>query len=203
MKSTTSVLAAALLLAFAPAHAAPPLVIFGLPLAAPLSMPQCSYQRLDSSTIFYNPPAEGSCYQISSANGRTELRPNDSVTIAWSVDSAPQLASSGEASVQLVDGNVEGIGFNTLGVMSQQRDLQALVSKFGQPTTLKNLTMGNLMGATVQVVMAEWKTADGVQVSYNAAEDGFGKGLVSIDTVKGLAYEHAELMKLTQKSTPL
>ena len=178
------------------------LTIFGIPLGTSFTLSQCSYRRLDSSTIFYNPPSQGSCYEIIASDGRTTLEANDTVQVDWSTDEAPKLASGDSAIIQLLNGKVEGVGFNTMGVEFQQRDLQMLVAKFGQPTTIKTPTVSNILGVVTQVIVATWNV-DGIQVYFNSAEDGLDKGLVNIDTPTGIAYKKAALEKLDQQKTKL
>lgn len=176
--------------------------IFGIRLGTSFTLSQCSYRRLDSSTIFYNPPSQGSCYEIIGGEGRTTIEANDTVQVDWSADDAPQLVSGGSAIIQLVNGKVEGVGFNTMGVEFQKRDLQMLVAKFGQPTTIKTPTVSNLLGAVTQVIFATWNV-DGIQIYFNSAEDGLDKGLVNIDTPTGTAYKKAALEKLDRQRTKL
>lgn len=177
--------------------------ILGIKLHAPLNIQECAYTRIDSSTIIYTPPSSGACYQIDSTSGRTQLRDNDSVTIEWDYDSMPRIAKGGEAMIQIVQGNVEGIGFNTLGVEWQQENLKSLTEKFGAPSKISTPIMSNMFGAEVQVVDARWILADGVIVNYNSAEDGIDSGLVSISTPIGRAYNQEQLKKLSKNATPL
>ncbi len=171
--------------------------VFGIKLGAPLAMRECSYSRIDASTVIFNPPNHGRCYQLTSTSGRTALRPNDNIFVNWAQTPA---ISTGSADVQLVGGKVEGIGVNTAGIETQQVDLQSLISKFGKPSQLENVPMGNAMGATFKTVRARWLLVNGTHVTYLSADNRIDRGLISISTPAGRAYTRAQLTKLNTGS---
>ena len=173
--------------------AANAVTVLGIRLGSPLALPECSYSRIDSQTVIFNEANQHDCYQIETTSGRTTLRSNDNIFVSWA--SQPTIAIS-DADVQLVGGKAEGIGVNTAGIKTQQADLQALIDKFGKPTSLQTVPMGNAMGAVFDTVRARWLLPDGTHVTYTSADDRIDRGLISISTPAGRAYTKAQLAKL-------
>jgi hypothetical protein len=129
---------------------------------------------------------------------------NDAVKIKWPVTLMPKLLAGypGYAIARIVDGNLEGLSLNTMGVQTQARDLGMLIDKYGNPTKSDQATLQNEHGARFQSVSAEWEIDD-IVVSYESAHNRFDSGLLHIDTVKGLADSNAEIKRLTHGRTEL
>ena len=101
--------------AFAQTKAATDMSVFGLKLGEPFTVPEC--ERLDLKIknlerIHYK-YSESVCFEqipYSKDNGTAVNR-----WVKFPYKEAPQIVSTNTVSVLVMDGNLEGIGFNTLG----------------------------------------------------------------------------------------
>ena len=95
------------------------------------------------------------------------------------------------------DGILVGVRFDTTGVHEQDRVLNQLRDKFGQPTSFNREPMQNLLGMKFERYVAVWKGTQ-VYVEFNGVLDEIDYGLVSIETPA----EHARRVRSLQESRP-
>lgn len=179
-------------------QAAEPISIFGLELGRPFALQECGWKKVSKTLNFYNASNAAVCYQhtVGFAEVGKGINPaDDSVFVIWPQGHEPELVSGYSLMAHVIDGNLESVGFNTLGVVSQDRDMKALTDKFGAPAGAVTPTVQNRFGATAQIITAEWRLGD-VSVHFNSAENGLDKGFVRVETEKSVAARNAFLEKL-------
>ena len=170
--------------------------VFGMRLGEKFSIPECV--RLKKSNLYAeNDPAP--CYErIGLTWGKKTQHDspvtNDTVTILFPFIQRPPIISGLKITAQIVDGNLESIGFNTMGLQTQDQTLSALKEKYGDPTSLAELKKQNNFGATFDSHFSVWKF-EKFTVVFQGTTDRVDSGLVNIDTRKGAEYRSALLKK--------
>jgi hypothetical protein len=162
--------------------------IFGLELSKPFTLKECGFKKVTKALNFYDATTDTICYKRMSNDeaGKGINLADDTVYIVWPRGNEPQIATYNTLLACVIDGNLESVGFNTLGLVSQERDMKALTDKFGPPTTGGTPIVQNGYGAKAQTIRAEWKMDD-VVVWFNSAASSFDAGLVRIQTAKAIA----------------
>jgi hypothetical protein len=175
------------------------LSIFGLQISRPFTLPECSFKKISKSLNFYNEndQIQGACYrQFSDSDCGKGINPSEAtVYIRWPRGHEPELVSGYDLRVSVINGNLERVVFSTLGAISQQRDMDALAEKFGQPKTTAKPIVQNVYGATSQAISAEWRIDD-VVVLFDSTQNALGKGSVSIETDKSISARNAYIESL-------
>lgn len=200
-----SLIAAPLLALGSTAHAADRSTIFGMELQKPFTVHECPYAHITKKAGYYNQPTSDVCYELIGDDnaGKNQTIVTNTVKLVWPSASKPTLVGNPFFAVgTVIDGNLEGVSFNTMGIQAQERDLQLLVDKFGEPTAQDQPTVQNGYGAKLQSVRAQWDVGD-VVVSYDSAGSAGNSGLVHIDTLKSAASRKAALAKYEQKGPAL
>ena len=176
--------------------------VFGLRLSERFSLPECTHLKkselyLGNDTVV--------CFErliASSEKGKWKSPiVDETVTIRFPFGRGPALSSSDRISGQIVDGNLESIGFNTLGLTVQGATLGALKAKYGEPTKTAEETKQNALGATFDSQVAVWEF-ENLTVIFQGMTDRIDSGLVNVDTKKGSEYR-ARLLKNSQKRPAL
>jgi hypothetical protein len=175
--------------------------VFGMDLHKPFGVPECRYTRLGKTSGYYIQSLDSVCYELINENdpnaGKHAPISYDTVKIDWPIALKPQLVGGpGFALAKIMDGNLEGVSFNTMGIQSQERDLQLLIDKFGEPTVKNQQTVQNGYGAKFSAVRVSWEIDDLV-VSYDSAPGSINSGLVHIESVRAAADRKAQMDKLT------
>jgi hypothetical protein len=178
-------------------RAGEPISIFGLQLGRPFAMQECGWQKISKALNFYNASTATVCYRRTSDSeaGKGIDPAADTVFVRWPQGREPELVSGYSLVAGVIDGNLESVGFNTLGVRSQDRDMKALTDKFGAPATILTPTIQNGFGAAAQIVTAEWHIGN-VSVYFNSAENGLSNGFIRVETEKSIASRNALMEKL-------
>jgi hypothetical protein len=174
--------------------------VFDMQLQAPFTVPECSYTRIGKSGGYYNPPANGAYYELlgDGIKGKHSFIANDIVQINWS--SVPKPVSV-NALATVIDGHFEGIVFNTLGMLSQSRDMQILTDKFAAATKVDHPTMQNGYGAQFTAIRAQWDLGE-ISVSFDSATSA-DHGLIRIETIKSSEDRKAKLAAYEHKGPSL
>jgi hypothetical protein len=97
--------------------------------------------------------------------------------------------------VSVINGVVHGIGIETQGVDTQERDYSALEATFGQPSFKRTVTVQTRMGASFSAIEALWQRPAGVTVSFRAVDDSLDAGWISAQTPQETARLKAEAAK--------
>jgi len=190
MRYTHTTIAMLIMMTGYTASAADTHTVFDMQLHAPFAVNECTYKMI-AKHKYYNLPMNGACYQLTTD---TDNVANATVQIQWS--SNPKLVS-GYALATVIDGQLEAISFNTLGMVSQSRDVQLLIDKYGAPTKSDHPIMQNGFGAVYQTLNAEWRFDD-IVVSYISAIDS-SHGLIRVQTQKAVDQMNAVLAKYEHK----
>jgi hypothetical protein len=167
------------------AYAADVDTIFGLQLHKPFTVPECAFRNAS-----YSPPTNGPCFEFAGdedSRGRGKIRAYDNVGITWPADQRPQMLTPGQYAIaRIMDGKLESIGINTLGIESQQRDLQNLVAKYGQPTKTSRPIERNGYNDQTSALRAEWDFGD-IIVTFASAVVTPRSGMIRVDTPIAIA----------------
>ena len=196
MRYTHTAVAALIMMTGYTASAAA-MTVFDLPLQQPFALSECPYTHITKKAGYYNPPASGVCYQSTNdaIAGTHAAITNDTVKIVWKT--SPKLVSDPFFALgTIIDGNLEGVSFNTMGVQAQERDMDLLTAKFGTPSKVLKPTMQNGYGVQYVALNAEWRLED-IVVSYSSAMSSLTSGVVIVDTTKSAAARKATLERLT------
>lgn len=160
----------------APALAAEPIAVFGITIGSPLTLPECGTRIIAGRTV-YNSTHQAVCSEAA--------RPDQTTAdVSWSrvnfpADQAPLIAKWPYVNAYIYRGVVEGIEFPTAGISSQDVVLDQLRQKFGQPTSLRSVTVQNAMGATFQSHEAEWRLP-ALRVTFRGSVRSLDMGKVEI-----------------------
>jgi len=174
--------------------------VFGLPLGSPFVLPECE-KKIVGSTAFYGPP-KVVCFERITNKNDTKPIINDSVLIIFPISDKPSLISGTAVVGLVIDGNLEGIGFNTLGYSNQDLVLLKLKEKYGSPTSLVPKKVQNNFGATFDTFDAVW-TLPELHILFQSVASSLSSGLVNIDTIKGRANRDAKIKDLLKEKRPL
>ncbi len=180
--------------------------VFGIPLQRVLLIPECPYHRMSrrSPNEYDIQGAPKTCFRKNNSYGeRSDDTPDLSyaASIAWAFGTQPAMAS-GSVNAIIIGGLVQGVVFNTHGYSSQEQDLVALVSKFGEPTTISRPEVQNRMGAKYEGIIASWALGL-VQVTFNSLADDLDTGLVRVETDTAKAQRSSSLNELHKDAPAL
>jgi hypothetical protein len=200
----TGLIAASLLALMTLTARADTSTVFGIELRKPFTVPECSFTRIKSAG-YYGPATNGPCYELiigDDNKGKKLPVSTDRVMVTWPLGSMPKPMTGIYAIASIIDGTLEGISFNTLGIQSQERDLQMLTEKYGKPGSIDQPTMQNGYGAKFVAIRAQWNVDD-IVVAFESAGGSSNSGIVHIDTLKGAADRKATLDKLAHSGPSL
>jgi len=159
--------------------------IFGLQLHKLFTVPECAFRNGS-----YSSPTSGPCFEFvgdEDRRGRGTIRAYDNVGITWPADQRPQMLTPGEYAIaRIMDGKLESIGINTLGLESQPRDLQNLVAKYGQPTKTSRPIERNGYNDEASAISAEWDFGN-IIVTFASAVVIPRSGMIRVDTPIAIA----------------
>lgn len=157
-----------------------PLIVAGLPLGQPFTMPQCEKSKEGKRKHLANGP----CWTFAFENDHAFR------AIQWPDLKMPPIGINWIAVVH--DGILDAVSMDTLGVEFQDPDLRQLVEKFGKPLSIETQGMQNYFGMQVQKVTAEWND-ETVYVSFESCclvlHPRIDRGRVWIQTASSRAEE--------------
>lgn len=184
----------------AEANSADP-TVFGIRLGEPLALPECSfskkYGRLSYDfPSFKEPPPD--CWKrgLIGTPG-VPLKDDDTVVIQF--ESLPYGFGYRDTSVKLIAGLVEEFRFSTEG-SAQQEVFDALVRKYGAPTSHDSEQLQNRMGASFASTTARWNFSN-LSVLYLGLGSTVDKGILVISSTKATqqALDRAEKQKAAER----
>jgi hypothetical protein len=171
---------------------AEPVSVFGLVLQQPLSLHECKFNR---DVYIAGMPRERHyladltvpCFKReheADIGTKKSIENDDFIVGNWPENTLPRMVRGGSAYIGVVDGNVEQVEFETLGVSSQAQDLDALMAKFGKPSSLERPVCQDEAGATSSGIEAEWQVGQ-VLIKYLSCDLGrSAHGIVDVRTQK-------------------
>lgn len=188
----------------AAATAQQPLTVFGIPIDASLSVPECPWKMghefYDTKkdplhpvyTATYSAPESGPCFlQITKDTGQP-LHDGSKVSIIFPAGKDPTL---GKPKITIAGGKVAYMEINTRGVNTQELDMMSLVEKFGSPTKQERPSVQNRMGATFETISATWSLPNSITVEYASALTTINEGIITISTPIGRDAEKQRVME--------
>lgn len=181
--------------------------VFGIPLAVPITVPECARDK-DRYEIF----PKNVCYKrwtvytynkkYDSKNPAPPLGNGESLMISFPYAEKPSIMSGSDMMATVLDGKIEGVGFNTYGISSDDEALEKLSAKYGEPKSLIKNKVQNRMGASYDAFVAFWEFPD-LFVTFESVATSLDSGLVNISTKKGKEYRDAALKELLKDKRPL
>ena len=170
-----------------------PETVFGLQVAAPLTITECATEGWSKSAKV---PETGACYErddVQNSRGgfhRPTGKPGDEpMRILFAFKNRPAIAA-GQIRAVLRGGKLASIIF-TGGQPTQEADLKLLEEKYGDPTGLTRPSYQNGLGAQSEGIDAEWRLPSGAFVKltspYVTGVPGVGGPAVGLFTVQTAA----------------
>jgi hypothetical protein len=173
--------------------------VFGNHLGEKFSVPECARLKLGKSYV-YKESDTVPCFERVLIRGELprEINPvlNDTVMILFPLNQSPKIISGRKITALVIDSNLEGVGFSTLGLQTQDQTLEALRDKYGDPTSITELKKQNAFGASFDSHFAVW-TFTNITVVFHGTTDRVDSGLVTADTKKGADFR-SEASKKSQ-----
>jgi hypothetical protein len=159
----------------------------GFEFGKPLALPTCKVTSTSGAITFYASATAHPCLQPGGLKPGGPAAPRAGF-IHFPASERPDIASSERIGYQLdASGNLALLVIGTSGHASQERVLQALVTKYGQPSIRAAVPMQNAIGAKFDSIRATW--SDG---TLDVAFVGVGGSIDSGSVVIGTPAAHAE-----------
>jgi hypothetical protein len=180
--------------------------VFGLKLGEKFNLPECNY-ILSNNISVVSPTGSGfyadlknTCFkrlsnldEMRSAKRAGKILPtptNAEVVISFAAGERPVVLDSPKVSyesselfAEIVDGYLEEISFATYGIANEATVLDALKTKYGDPTTFASEKLQNRYGAMFDSFAAEWRFPNLVATFSNILKTT-DNGIVKIQTIK-------------------
>lgn len=178
-------------------------VVYGIPLGAPLALPECGKYAISRSTT-YKIAVGSPCFQS------FPVRPDpvspadsgESVLIAFPPGAYPAEASPGSISAIIRAGRLEGFVVSTQGYQAQDMILDSLTQKYGKPTTLNRLPLMGGGSTLAGGLAADWNLPD-LKIFFVGILGGATRGTLRIATPAGEEIHRQRLESLKSHRTPL
>jgi hypothetical protein len=170
--------------------------VFGLEIGADLSLPECQRTKLSRNRFIYSGNDRLWCYERLDKGKDGTPVVNETIEIKFPFGDRPEIVSGLSLIGQILDGRLEGIGFNTLGVENAGEVLKKLTEKYGKPTVSQPVEVQNKMGARFTTVQADWNFSNLIVV-FQGVASSLDSGLVTIDTPRCNAWRQERLKQLT------
>jgi hypothetical protein len=168
--------------------------VFGMHLGEKLSLPEC--KRMKKPIIQYDEYyADGDpqmqCFKRDDAATTKPDAPlgTTAVSVYFPVSEEPQIGGFGASFVSgwVIEGNLETVDIETIGVHCQDGALAQLKEKYGEPSSLREENQQNRMGAVFTAHVANWQFTN-LTVSFHGIEEELDEGHILIMTNKGRAF---------------
>jgi hypothetical protein len=175
------------------------LSVFGLPpFGSPFQPPACKIKG-------YIPahPKRGVCFwQNGSMSSHFILPKNGGIDVDFPEGQSPAMVY-GWVTARIIDGNIEGVSFRTVGSDTTSYTIQQLTQKYGPPSASSKIPVQNAFGARYVGAEANWKLPD-VEVTFKTPYLGeVDKGYVVIKSKKASDMDTAYLLKSVSRQRPL
>lgn len=175
-----------------------PDTVFDVALAEPFSIPECK-----RSSIGYEYAGKSVCFKrLFDRTKSTAPVTDETVSIVFPLSETPPLLSGNTMTGLIMEGRLEGVGFNTRGIRNQDEVLAALKAKYGEPSGFDPHKVQNRMGASFDTFNALWTTPT-LDVMYQSVTTTVDSGLVTVDTKKGAAWRVEQLKAIRSRGPSL
>lgn len=159
------------------------LSLFGVPFDKKLP----SYIKMCASLgggLYSSFPETSPCYEPVSNQDKI-TNENFVVNINYPIDKRPSIARGNHINVEYVEGRAQYFFIETGGKDFEDRDLSALIEKFGPPSDRQELSKQNSFGASFTGIKAKWDLPKDVHVLYESISDELNSGYVVVFTTGG------------------
>lgn len=172
-----------------------PMDILGLEFGKPFAVGQCPVRRVGTVWMYETdrsiPQESYPCYKhpYVGGDGRRAgdpMPPAGTVTVDLLVRNAPGGIRENEIQAGLVDGKLERLILGTWGVNWQERLLETLTEKYGQPSGVERGQAQNRMGASFDSVVAAWSFPN-LSVRFAGLAGDIYNGAIIVETPTGAA----------------
>lgn len=177
--------------------------VFGIPLGTKFEISECEKKIIGNSVMYRLP--KSICYErvgLDDKKRATTPVVNEKVLIKFPISETPTITKNSAVLGIVLEGNLEGIGFDTTGVTGQTKVLNVLKQKYGEPTQFLPRKVQNRMGATYDVFDASWSLPE-LDILFQSVAGKIDSGLVVVDTKKGSEYRKQILQESTIKHRPM
>lgn len=146
----------------------------------------------------------GPCYKRAEGKAGSDLPlVDEGLSIDFPMSSLPEGAKWDGVWATIIDGKVQGVGFMTYGLTSQEVVFNQLQGKFGPPTVNKIVAKQNGFGAKFSSIEAGWSFDDGIMASFEGTGFRTDYGNVRIQTAEARRRSEESLRKIAGQSTPM
>lgn len=174
------------------------ITIFGIPLGQDFSLPECA-----KASYGYDIGTNQTCFErLFAREKQTGPIVTETVKIRFPIAKSPAIVNGGELIGRVIDGKLEGVGFNTMGIRNADIVLARLKEKYGEPEVFLPHVVKNRLGASFDVFDAAW-SGQNIEVLFQSVSGSLDSGLVNVDTKKGSEDRSKALEELTKDKRPL
>lgn len=174
------------------------IIVFGIPLGQDFLLPECA-----KASYGYSIGTNQACFErLFAREKQTGPIVTDTVRIRFPIAESPAIVKGGELIGRVIDGKLEGVGFNTMGIQNADTVLARLKEKYGEPKELLPQVVKNRLGASFDAFDAAW-SGQNIEVLFQSVSGSLDSGLVNIDTKKGSEDRRKALKELTKDKRPL
>lgn len=171
---------------------------FGLALGQDFSLPECKKESYG-----YSIGTDHVCFErLFGKEKQSDPIVTETVRVRFPITESPSIVKGGEIIARVIDGKLEGLGFNTMGTRNADVVLNKLKEKYGEPKVFIPHTVKNRLGASFDAFNVGW-SGPNLQVLFQSVSGSLDSGLVHIDTKKGSEDRSKAIKELTKDKRPL
>lgn len=172
--------------------------VFGIPLGQDFSLPECK-----KKSYGYSIGTDQICFErISGKEKETGPIITESVMVRFPITEAPAIVKGNVLLARVIDGKLEGLAFDTMGIRNADIVLAKLKEKFGEPKVVLPGTVKNRLGASFETYDVAWSVQN-IVVLFKSVTGSLDSGLVHIDTRKGSEDRSRAIKEITKDRLPL
>ena len=174
------------------------MTVFGISLGQEFSLPECA-----KASYGYRIGTKQVCFErLFEKEKLAGPIVTDSVRIRFPLADSPAIVTGAVLIGRVIDGKLEGVGFNTIGTRNADTVLDRLKEKYGEPNVFLPRVVQNRLGASFDAFDAAW-SGQNLEVHFQSVMGSLDSGLVIIDTKKGSEDRSRALKELTKDKHPL
>ena len=180
-----------------------PLPILGLNLGEQFSLPQCPKDPKSPMYDINIVKITLSCWGIPGEyiDRPDRIEKNNWLNIFMPIHDWPSYVIPSSLQVFLINKNVEGVTFD-FSMLKFDEASNALINKYGKPTTRIERTVSNAFGAKFDSVSMVWKFSNG-HVTLSTRANEIDKGSVIISTSEKESFEKSQKEATEKQGKPL
>lgn len=146
---------------------------------------ECPAERPTHLAHLYNMrSADGPCWMATNGRPGSEMPPRDINELPLLVPSRKRPDGTRTVTALVISGRVEGLRVTTDGFVHQERLLEQLVQKFGEPRSQEDREVTAGSGGRFDAVRATWRTPN-LHVLYSGMAGRIDEGIISVFTDVG------------------